>query len=139
MPGSVPDVCARHGSVLSGSQPCRLRCQGVTSAEKWGETDLTSPSDFGDNEVPRERAPRLPSLETEAARGAPVSPMVDAETLYQDYGALVLSIASRLCPRREDAEDVFQDTFVEVVRGAHRFRGPGPVEAWLCSIVKAKA
>jgi RNA polymerase sigma-70 factor, ECF subfamily len=65
--------------------------------------------------------------------------MVDAETLYQEYGARVLLIASRLCQRREDAEDVSQDTFLEVIRRVHQFRGTGPVEAWLCSIAKAKA
>jgi RNA polymerase sigma-70 factor (ECF subfamily) len=37
------------------------------------------------------------------------------------FGGLVWSLARRLCPRHEDAEDAVQDIFVEVWRSAKRF------------------
>ena len=37
------------------------------------------------------------------------------------YGGLVWSLARRLCPRHEDAEDAVQDIFVEIWRKADKF------------------
>ena len=37
------------------------------------------------------------------------------------YGGLVWSLARRLCPRHEDAEDAVQDIFIEIWRNAGKF------------------
>ena len=37
------------------------------------------------------------------------------------YGGLVWSLARRLCPRHEDAEDAVQEIFVEIWRNAAKF------------------
>ncbi len=61
------------------------------------------------------------------------------ETLYRTYEAAIFSLARRLCGSDAEADDVLQDTFVEVGRSLNRYRGEGPLLAWLKRICVSKA
>jgi len=53
-----------------------------------------------------------------------------------------VSVFRHLCillARREDAEDLLQETFLAAFRGAGQFRGDGPARAWLFQIARHAA
>ncbi len=49
------------------------------------------------------------------------------ESVFRTFESPVYNLARRLCRNSEDAEDVMQETFIEVMRSIHRFRGDGPL------------
>jgi RNA polymerase sigma-70 factor (ECF subfamily) len=51
--------------------------------------------------------------------------------LFRLFGRPVYNLARRLLVKRELAEDVLQDTFVEVLRNLTAFRGEAPFGMWL--------
>jgi RNA polymerase sigma factor (sigma-70 family) len=53
------------------------------------------------------------------------------EHLYRTYSGAVYSTALRICASVADAEDITQDTFIEVFRKLHQYRGDAPFWAWL--------
>ncbi len=61
--------------------------------------------------------------------------------LYRAYESGVYTVARRICRTPEDAEEVLQDTFVEVCRSIQRFRGEGTgsLTAWIKRIAASKA
>jgi len=61
------------------------------------------------------------------------------ENVYRAFEGPVYSLARRLCRTREDAEDIVQETFIEVLRSIHRFRGDGPLAAWVKKVAASKA
>lgn len=61
------------------------------------------------------------------------------ETVYETFATAVHTLACRLCGSREEAEDVVQETFLEVTRSICRFRGDGAFGAWLRRIAMSKA
>jgi RNA polymerase sigma-70 factor (ECF subfamily) len=63
------------------------------------------------------------------------------ERVYRAYEGLVYSLARRICRTEEDAEDVLQETFLEVCRSIRRFRGEGPgsLTAWIKRVAASKA
>ncbi|MEW6753458.1 MAG: sigma-70 family RNA polymerase sigma factor [Candidatus Latescibacterota bacterium] len=61
------------------------------------------------------------------------------EHLYRAYEAGVYSLARRLTPSAEDAEDVLQETFLEVCRSLGRWRGEGSLWGWIRTIAASKA
>lgn len=63
------------------------------------------------------------------------------ERVYRAYEGQVYTIARRICRTPEDAEDVLQETFLEVCRSMGRFRGTGPgsLTAWIKRIAASKA
>lgn len=66
----------------------------------------------------------------------------DLEALEQVYRAFegpVYSIGRRICGNEEDAEDVLQDTFLEVCRSISRFRGDGSLWGWIRQVAVSKA
>ena len=58
--------------------------------------------------------------------------------LFAAYGRAVFGLARRMLGRPELAEDVLQDTFVEVLRGLKDFRGEAPVGMWIRRIAVNK-
>ena len=52
-------------------------------------------------------------------------------TLYRVYSALVFTVALRMLGSRAAAEDVVQDSFVEVIRKAGDYRGDGDIRSWI--------
>jgi RNA polymerase sigma-70 factor (ECF subfamily) len=56
------------------------------------------------------------------------------ETLYARHAPWLLVRLSRRCTDRSLVDEVIQDTFVDVWRGAHRWAGRGEVAAWIWGI-----
>ncbi len=53
---------------------------------------------------------------------------------YGDHGAAVLAFLASRLRRREDAEDLLQETFVRAIRAGDALRDPSKVRAYLFSI-----
>jgi RNA polymerase sigma-70 factor (ECF subfamily) len=80
----------------------------------------------------------LPSEETLIAR-ARTGDWEALESLYRSYATPVHHLAWRLCRSPEDAEDVLQETFIEVARSIGGYRGEGPLLGWIKRIAASKA
>lgn len=61
------------------------------------------------------------------------------EKVYRAFEGPVYSLAWRICRSDQDAEDVTQETFLEVMRSIHRYRGDGPLAAWIKKVAASKA
>jgi len=61
------------------------------------------------------------------------------ETIYRRFATPVYNLGRRLCGSPEEADDVLQETFLEVVRSVHRFRGDGAFGAWMRQVAASKA
>ncbi len=61
------------------------------------------------------------------------------EYLYRAYEAGVYTLARRLTRTAEDAEDVLQETFLEVCRSLASWRGDGSLWGWIRTIAASKA
>ena len=61
------------------------------------------------------------------------------EALYRAFEAPVYNLARRICRTTEDAEDVLQETFMEVFRSIGRYRGDGSLWGWVRTIASSKA
>ena len=61
------------------------------------------------------------------------------EEIYKAYAAPVYNLARRFCKRPQDAEEVAQETFLEVFRSLGRFRGEAPLGVWVRRIAASKA
>ena len=61
--------------------------------------------------------------------------------VYRAYEGSVYTLARRICRTAEDAEDVLQETFLEVCRSIRGFRGtePGSLTAWIKRVAASKA
>lgn len=57
------------------------------------------------------------------------------EALVEEHGNRLLRSAILLCGNESTAQDLVQDTFVEALRSAHRFRGQSSLYTWLHSIL----
>jgi len=61
------------------------------------------------------------------------------EIIYRAYGTPVYSICLRFTRVPAHAEDLTQETFVEVIRSIAGFRGEAPLGAWIRRIAVSKA
>jgi RNA polymerase sigma-70 factor (ECF subfamily) len=61
------------------------------------------------------------------------------EQLYRAYEAGVYTLARRLTRTAEDAEDVLQETFLEVCKSLGTWRGDGSLWGWIRTIAASKA
>jgi len=61
------------------------------------------------------------------------------EHLYRTYERPVYTLARRLTRAPEDAEDVLQETFLEVCRSLRQWRGEGSLWGWIRTIAASKA
>jgi RNA polymerase sigma factor (sigma-70 family) len=61
------------------------------------------------------------------------------EALYRAFETPVYNLARRILRSPEEAEDVLQDTFLEVVRSIGSFRGDGHLWGWIRRIASSKA
>ena len=61
------------------------------------------------------------------------------EALYRAFEAPVYNLARRMLRNAEDAEDVLQETFLEVVRSIGQYRGEGHLWGWIRQIAASKA
>jgi RNA polymerase sigma factor (sigma-70 family) len=61
------------------------------------------------------------------------------EALYRAFETPVYNLAWRILRSPEDAEDVLQETFLEVVKSIPQYRGEGHLWGWLRQIAASKA
>ena len=61
------------------------------------------------------------------------------EALYRAFETPVYNLARRMLRHAEDAEDVLQETFLEVVRSIGGYRGEGSLWGWIRQIAASKA
>ena len=61
------------------------------------------------------------------------------EQLYRAYERPVYTLARRLTRSPEDAEDVLQETFLEVCRSLKQWRGESNLWGWIRTIASSKA
>ncbi|MEJ2368227.1 MAG: sigma-70 family RNA polymerase sigma factor [Acidobacteriota bacterium] len=61
------------------------------------------------------------------------------ESLFRRFERPVYTLGMRICGRREDAEEVVQETFIEISRSLGKFRGDGPFRSWVQRIAATKA
>jgi RNA polymerase sigma-70 factor (ECF subfamily) len=58
--------------------------------------------------------------------------------LYGAFSRPIYALIRRLVPRQAVADDLFQDTFVEVLQSLHAFRGEAPLGAWIRRVAVSK-
>lgn len=61
------------------------------------------------------------------------------EALFRAFESPVYSLARRICRTTEDAEDVLQETFLEIFRSIGQFRGDGSLWGWVRTVTASKA
>src|SRR5512142_708065 len=61
------------------------------------------------------------------------------EGLYRAFETPVYNLARRILRNAEDAEDVLQETFLEVVKSIGTYRGDGHLWGWVRQIASSKA
>ncbi len=62
------------------------------------------------------------------------------DELYRRHHRRVLALARKLCASREQAEEIAQEAFVSMWRGAHQYRPAlGSVPAWMSTMVRNRA
>ncbi|MGH7531376.1 MAG: RNA polymerase sigma factor [Gemmatimonadales bacterium] len=61
------------------------------------------------------------------------------EALFRAFETPVYNLARRMLRKPEDAEDVLQETFLEVVRSIRQYRGEGNLWGWIRRIASSKA
>lgn len=83
----------------------------------------------------------LAALDDLAIHRAKSGDLEALERVYRAYEGTVYTLARRICRTAEDAEDVLQETFLEVCRSMKTFRGEGPgsLTAWVKRIAASKA
>lgn len=83
----------------------------------------------------------LAAVDDVAIQRAKAGDLSALEGVYRAYESMVYTMARRICRTAEDAEDVMQETFVEVCRSIGRFRGDasGSLTAWIKRITASKA
>jgi RNA polymerase sigma-70 factor (ECF subfamily) len=57
------------------------------------------------------------------------------EDVTEAYADLVYALCRRLARNEEEARDLFQDSFVRILRGLPSFEGRASLRTWLCQIV----
>jgi RNA polymerase sigma-70 factor (ECF subfamily) len=83
----------------------------------------------------------LAALDDLAIHRAKSGDLAALERVYRAYEGTVYTLARRICRSPEDAEEVMQETFLEVCRSFKKFRGTGPgsLTAWIKRIASSKA
>jgi RNA polymerase sigma-70 factor (ECF subfamily) len=61
---------------------------------------------------------------------------VDLQELIEAHGDRLLRCAYLLCGNETEAQDLVQETFLQALKSAHRFRGDSAVYTWLHGILR---
>ena len=61
------------------------------------------------------------------------------EVLYRAYEGAIFNLGRRICGSDQSAEDILQETFIEVSRSFRAYRGDGPLLGWIKKICVNKA
>lgn len=69
---------------------------------------------------------------------SPASATIDAQTI-DELSPSLLRFALRFVRRRDDAEDLVQETWLSALRGAPQFEGRSSLRTWLNGILRRRA
>ena len=61
------------------------------------------------------------------------------EALYRAFEVPVYNLCRRICRTAEDAEDVLQETFLEICRSIGQYREDGSLWGWIRTVAASKA
>ncbi len=83
----------------------------------------------------------ITTLDNVAVQRAKSGDINALEQVYHAYEGTVYHLARRICRTEEDAEDVLQETFLQVCRSISSFRGDGGgrLTVWIKRIAASKA
>lgn len=83
---------------------------------------------------------RLPDIVLAPAvlEGALAGEQTAQASFYRAFADSTYALIRRLVPRKAVADDVFQDTFVEILQSLGQFRGEAPLGAWIRRIAVSK-
>lgn len=83
---------------------------------------------------------RLPDIDFEppALARARAGEVEAQAAMYRAFSAATYALIRRLVPRKAVADELLQDTFVEVLQSIARFRGEAPLGAWIRRIAVSK-
>jgi RNA polymerase sigma-70 factor (ECF subfamily) len=83
---------------------------------------------------------RLTAIELDplVLRGAQQGDSRAQEQLYRAFAGPTYALIRRLIARKAVADDLFQDTFVEVLQSLGSFRGEAPLGAWIGRVAASK-
>ena len=70
---------------------------------------------------------------------ADAGPLADFDELFRAHRGRVLALCLRLCGSRALAEDALQETFLEVYKGLHGFRGESQLGTWIYRVAMRTA
>jgi RNA polymerase sigma-70 factor (ECF subfamily) len=75
----------------------------------------------------------MAEVERASVPGQPAS--LDLQELIDSHGDRLLRSACLLCGNETEAQDLVQETYVQALKSAHRFRGDSAVYTWLHGIL----
>lgn len=75
----------------------------------------------------------------EVLRRARAGDMAAHEAIFEVFSAPVFSLAARMTGSTATADDILQETFVEVIRSVGRFRGDSSLATWIRRIAVSKS
>jgi RNA polymerase sigma-70 factor (ECF subfamily) len=76
----------------------------------------------------------MPELQSDSAFEGP--PAVDLQKLIDAHGDRLLRSAWLLCGDEAEAQDFVQETLLQALKSAHRFRGESAIYTWLHGILR---
>ncbi len=135
LPVSPPGQVGAGRESLQGAQYMRFVGTGNPPGALWPENcgilrPFVAPAHHSVQMTSKFAQPLDAGQLARAQRGEPAA----LELLYRQFGGPVLGLARRLLRRNELAEEVVQDTFLDVMRKIHGFRGEAPVGMWIRQI-----
>lgn len=71
---------------------------------------------------------------TQLVRGCADGDPICQKKLYEQYQSTILAICWRYTGNRDEAYDVFQDTFVKIFQRIGQLKEPGALEGWMRKI-----
>lgn len=74
--------------------------------------------------------------EDPSASAANPPPSLDIQGLVEHCGDRLLRSAFLLCGDESEAQDLVQETFLQALKSAHRFRGHSAIYTWLFGILR---
>ena len=62
--------------------------------------------------------------------------MSEIEAIYNEYSQKIFNLAYRMTGNKEDASDITQETFIQVINSIDKFKGDSQIYSWLYKIAK---
>lgn len=138
LPGRLPSA-AQFDMISKGTMPPPSHAPSLDAPRVDPGPDATGAASAratGSRPGPNTKA----SLDEEAlAKRAIAGDRAAQEAVYRLHGPFLFALATRLLGSREQASDVFQDSFVRAIEKIHTLRDPKALRSWLAQILVNRA